>query len=88
MIKVPRAPEADQVQGAEAEVPDTTRGQDLDQGIDIDVIEKDLIIEDVILDQDLDLLPVKARDIKEKGNDLVQPRDLVEKGLTTTCPKV
>ena len=86
MIKVPRAPEADQVQGAEAEVPDTTRGQDLDQGIDIDVIEKDLILEDVILDQDL--LPVKARDIKEKGNDLVQPRDLVEKGLTATCPKV
>ena len=86
MIKVPRAPEADQVQGAEAEVPDTTRGQDLDQGIDIDVIEKDLILEDVILDQDL--LPVKARDIKEKGNDLVHPRGLGKKGLKATVPNL
>ena len=80
--QVPRAPEADQ--GPEAKVQDTTGEQnlnipDLDQSIDIDVIEKDLIREDVILDQDLDLLPIKALDTKEKGNDLLHPRGLVKK---------
>ena len=93
MIKlVPPAPEADQ--DPEAEVLDTTRRQnlniqDLDQGTDIDVIEKDLIQEDVILDQDLDLdlLPVAALDTKEKGNDLVHLRGLARKGLKATVPK-
>ena len=92
MIKpVPPAPEADQVLEAEAEVQDTTRGQnlniqDLDQGIDIDIIEKDLIQEDVILGQDL--LPVVALDTKEKGNDLVHPRGLGKKGLKATVPNL
>ena len=88
MIKlVPRAPEADQV--PEAEVQDTTRRQnlDLDQGIDIDIIEKDLILEDVIRDQDLDLLPVVALDTKEKENDLIHPRGLAKKGRKATVPK-
>ena len=93
MIKpVPPAPEADQVLEAEAEVQDTTRGQnlniqDLDQGIDIDIIEKDLILEDVIRDQDLDLLPVVALDTKEKENDLIHPRGLAKKGRKATVPK-
>ena len=89
--QVPRAPEADQDPEAEAEVQDTTGGQNLniqdpDRGRDIDVIEKDLILEDVILDQDLDPLPVKALDSKEKENDLVHPPGLVEKDLKATDP--
>ena len=93
IIPVPPAPEADQVLEAEAEVQDTTRGQnlniqDLDQGIDIDIIEKDLIQEDAILDQDLDLLLVKALDTKEKENDLIHPLDLVKKGPKATVPKL
>ena len=96
MIKVSqviRAPEADQDPEVAAEVPDTTGGADLniqdqDQGRDIDVIEKDQIQDAVILDQDLDLLPVRALDTKEKENDLVQPRDPVEKDLKPMDPKV
>ena len=91
--QVPRAPEADLVQEAEAGAQDTTEEQnlsiqDLDQLIDIDVIEKDLIREDVILDQDLDLLPIQALDTKEKGNDLVHPQGLVKKGPKATALKL
>ena len=93
LSQAPRAPEADQDPEAEAEVQDITEGQnlniqDLDQGIDIDDIERDLIQEDVPLDQDLDPLPVKALDLKEKENDLVHPRDLAEKDLKATYPKL
>ena len=91
--QVPRAPEADQDPEAEAEVQDITGVQNLnipdpDRGRDIDVIEKDLIREDVILDQDLDLLPIKALDTKEKGNDLVHPQGLVKKGPKATALKL
>ena len=93
LSQVPPAPEADQDPEVGAEVPDTTGGPDLniqdqDQGRDIDVIEKDQIQDAVILDQDLDLLPVRVLDTKEKGNDLVHPRDPIEKDLKPMDPKV